>query len=273
MKNFLVVSVFLFCISNVISAQQSEIDKKQISVIGSIELKEIADQASFYFTIKGVGETLRLAVEDAENKTKILSEKIIQLGIKKNNLSTSDFMSGENYGDKAFLSSSRDYQATIITMIKTDSLDLLRPLLFVISEAEVENISTISFSLKDELGLRRRARIEAGLKAKEKAEDITNALGVKLGKVLTIEEIQPTQTYTNQNQYLYIRAGVNYPNPFNPSPYNVLQEKNLNSPTVDETKGSGFFAKTVSITSQVEVSFEIEWGLLTSLISKKSIGT
>jgi uncharacterized protein YggE len=256
MKQFFLLFVLLSSISNIISAQQDEINRDYISMIGSVELKEVADQASFYFTIKGVGETLRLAVEDAENKTKNLSEKIIQLGIKKKNLSTSDFLSGENYGDKAFLSSSRDYQATITTMIKTDSLDLLRPLLFMISEAEVENISTISFSLKDELGLRRRARVEAGLKAKEKAEDITSALGVKLGKVLTIEEIQSTQTYTNQN--LRMRGGYNYPNPFNPGTYNVLQEGNLNPTTVDETKGTGFFAKTVSITSQVKVIFAIE---------------
>jgi hypothetical protein len=258
MKNLMILSVLLFCFSNIILAQQSEKEQKQIFVIGSIELKEVADQASFYFTIKGVGETLRKAVEDAENKSNSLSEKIIRLGIERNNISTSDFLSGENYGDKAFLSSSRDYQATIVTMLKTDSLELLRPLLFMISEAEVENISTISFSLKDELGLRRRARIEAGLKAKEKAEDITNALGVKLGEVLTIEEIQPTQTYTNQNRYLYMRGGLNYSNPFNPSTYNVVQEGNLNPSTVDESRGSGFFAKTVSITSQVKVSFAIE---------------
>jgi uncharacterized protein len=258
MKHFFLLFVLFFGMPNIISAQQDEFAQNYISMIGSVELKEIADQASFYFTIKGVGETLRLAVEDAETKTKNLSEKIIQLGIKKNNLSTSDFLSGENYGDKAFLSSSRDYQATIITMIKTDSLDLLRPLLFMISEAEVENISTISFSLKDELGLRRRARIEAGLKAKEKAEDITNALGVKLGKVLTIEEIQSTQTYTNQNQNLRIRGGYNYPNPFNPGTYNVLEENYANPTAVDEVKGSGFFANTVSITSQVKVIFVIE---------------
>jgi uncharacterized protein YggE len=258
MKSFLFITVFLFCFSNNILPQQSEIEQKQISVIGSIELKEVADQASFYFTIKGVGETLRKAVEDAENKTNSLSEKIIQLGIKKSNISTSDFLSGENYGDKAFLSSSRDYQATIVTMIKTDSLDLLRPLLFMISEAEVENISTISFSLKDELGLRRRARIEAGLKAKEKAEDITNALGIKLGSALSIEEIQPTQTYTDRNQNIFWRGGQNYPNPFNPGVYNVLPEANLKSSMVDETRGSGFFAKTVSITSQVKIIFSIE---------------
>jgi len=258
MKRFFLLFVLFLSITNFISAQQDEINRDYISMIGSVELKEVADQASFYFTIKGVGETLRLAVEDAENKTKTLTEKILQLGIKKKNLSTSDFLSGENFGDKAFLSSSRDYQATITTLIKTDSLDLLRPLLFLISEAEVENISNISFSLKDELGLRRRARVEAGLKAKEKAEDITSALGVKLGKVLTIEEIQQTQTYTNQTQPLRVRGGYNYPNPFNPGTYNVGGEGILLSEMVDETKGSGFFAKTISITSQVKVVFAIE---------------
>jgi len=258
MNNIKFQFFLLLFVSTIIYAQQIDSKENQISVIGSVELKEVADQASFYFTVKGVGETLRNAVEDAENKTKNLTEKIYLLGIKKSNLSTSDFISGENYGDKAFLSSSRDFQAIIITMIKTDSLDLLRPLLFTISEAEVENISTISFSLKDELGLRRRARVEAGLKAKEKAEDITSALGVKLGKVLTIEEVQATQSYTDKNQYIYMRGGLNYPNPFNPSMYNTLPEVNLKSSTIDETKGSGFFAKTVSITSQVKVIFALE---------------
>jgi len=96
MKHFFLLFVLFFGIPNIIFAQQNEITQNYISMIGSVELKEIADQASFYFTIKGVGETLRLAVEDAETKTKNLSEKIIQLGIKKNNLSTSDFLSGEN---------------------------------------------------------------------------------------------------------------------------------------------------------------------------------
>jgi len=243
------IAAIILCFFNTIFTQQTEFEQKKITVTGSIELKEVADQASFSFSVKGVGNTLRKAVEDAENKAKKITERIILLGIKKSDISTSEFLSGENYDDKAFLSKNRDYQATIETMIKTDSLDLLKPLLFEISDAEVEKISTISFSLKDELGLRRRARIEAGLKAKEKAEDIANALGVKLGEVLRIEETQTTLTSANQN--INLRGSYN---PFNP----VNSVYFSTSENVDESIGSGFFAKTISVTSQIRVVFSID---------------
>lgn len=164
-------------------------------------------------------------------------------------------MSGENYGDKAFLSSSRDYKANIITSIKTDSLELLKSIIFTISESNVESISEIYFSWKDEIGLRRRARMEAGLKAKEKAEDIGKSLGVKVGKVISIDELQPTQVNRDQNQRMFVRGSVNYPNPFNPSLSNF---SNLNEVTLDESKGSAFFAQTISVTSIVKVTFVIE---------------
>ena len=254
MKKYFLHIVLIIFISNIVLAQQIDVKQNQITVIGGVELKEIADEASFYFTIKGVGESLREAVTDAEMKTKDITQKLSQLGIKRNNISTSDFVSGENYGDKAFLSSSRDYRAIIVTLIKTDSLDLLKPAIFSISESNVENISSITFSYKDELALRRRARIEAGLKAKEKAEDIGNSLGINIGKVLVVEEIQPTQTMMNQNQKYFLLRQANL-NPFNPVTNNNLYSGET---VIDESIGSGFFAQTVSITSQVKVTFAIE---------------
>jgi uncharacterized protein YggE len=251
----LAIILILFILQTNFS-QQNSIPLKQITVQGSVEINQKADQASFSFSIKGTGETLRQAVENAENKTKLLIDKLIQLGIKKNNISTSSFFSGENYGDKAFLSSSRDFKAIIETIIKIDSLELIKSTLFTISDAEVENISKISFSIKDELGLRRRARIEAGLKAKEKAEDLASSLGVVIGDVIYIEEIGSTQTYQNSGQDIFIRGSGNYPNPFNPS-FNTLNMQNKIS-IIDETKGSGFFAQTVNATSQVKVTFAIK---------------
>jgi uncharacterized protein YggE len=250
MKKIKLTFLIIFSLSISCFAQNSEL--YQITVLGSVELKEIADEASFYFTVKGVGENLRQAVEDAENKTKIISEKLFKLGIKTNNLSTSNFLSGENYGDKAFLSSSRDYRATIVTKINIDSLQLLQPLLFTVSESDVEKLSNITFSYKDELGLRRRARIEAGLKAKEKAQDIAQALGIIVGRVLLIEEVRPTQSSSNNEQESF-HFRSQFPNPFNP-----VTNFRSGRLEVDETIGSGFFAQTVSVTSQVKVTFAIE---------------
>ena len=245
--------VLILFISNIVFAQPDYVKQNQITVIGSVELKEVADEASFYFTVKGVGESLKKAVENAERKTKDVTDNLIKLSIKNNNISTSDFVSGENYGDKAFLSSSRDYRAIIVTSVKTDSLNLLKSVLFSISESKVESISKISFSLKNELDLKRRARIEAGLKAKEKAEDIGISLGIKIGKVLAVEEILPLQSITNMDQDYFLRGGKYYPSPFNPVVGSTFGET-----VVDEIKGSGFFGQTVTVTSQVKVTFVID---------------
>lgn len=230
-------------------AQNIEAKSNQISVFGTVELKATADLASFYLSVKGVGATLRQAVESADKKTKNITDKLAALGIRHQNISTSQFYSGENSGDRAFLSSSRDFKATITTLVKIDSLDLLQPALFLVSEEQAESLSDISFSLKNEFELRRRARVEAAIKAKEKAEDLAKSLGVILGKPISVEEI-PTQSPFSNSSFLF-RGGRVSPTPFNSS---TTQEAG----TVDDSKGSGFFAQLMSVTSQVRVVFEIK---------------
>ncbi len=233
----------IFIVSHLAHAQNNEVKTNQVTVFGSVVLKETANEASLSFSVKGTGSTLRQAVEHANTKTIKVTDKLTHLGVLVQNIFTSEFYSGENIGDKTFLSSSRDYKAIIKTTIKIDSIKLLQPVLFAISEEEVENMSSIYFSLKDEVGLRRRARVEAGIKAREKAEDIAKGLGVTIGKVLFFEETQSPQILANQN----------YPNPFNPSTNSVFEKT-----SIDESRGSGFFAQTISATAQVKVAFELK---------------
>lgn len=249
MSKIVLIALLLTLASNVTIAQDRQLTTNQITVLGSVELKEIADEASFTFSLKGVGSSLRLAVEDASKKMKILTNKLVELGISARNISTSSFYSGENYDDRAFLSSSRDYQATLTTLVKVDSLQLLESVLYLISESKVLNLSNITFSIKDELGFRRRARVAAALKAKEKAEDIAHALGVSLGRLLFVEETDPTRVYNQQ-------IAQHYPSPFNPSS-NQIQDLHGRS-NVYESVGSAFFAQTISVTSQVKVIFELK---------------
>ncbi len=228
-------------LSHSVMAQVPKAKFNQFTVVGSVELKEKADQASLSFSIKGVGPTLRQAVESANKKTKDLTDKLRTFGIGDSSISTSQFYSSENFGDKAFLSSSRDYQATITTVVKIDSLRLLQPTIFAISEAEIDNLSRISFSLKDDVGFRRRARIEAAFKAKEKADDIAKALGVTLGRVVAVEEI------------------LSQPGGF-PIPSNTVMFRGgrASEATLQVSDESGFFAQTISVTSEVRVTFEIK---------------
>lgn len=249
MNRFNVALLLTFVAITFSNAQDHQPAPNQISVSGSVELREIANQASFTFTVKGVGSSLRLAVENANMKVKIVTDKLLHLGVSTHNIATSQFYSGENYGNKAFLSSSRDYQATLVTLVMVDSLPLLEPILYATSESEIENVSNISFSMKDELDVRRRARVAAAMKAKEKAGDMARALNVTLGQVISIDETDPTRVFS-------LRGGSqNYPNPFNPTTSAQFMQRESNA---DESTGSSFFAQTITITSQVRVIFEIK---------------
>ena len=240
-------TIALITITQALLAQQPDQRINQIAVEGTVELKQLADQASLNFSVKGVGPTLRQAVDNADRNTKSVTNKLLALGVKERNLSTSSFYSGENRGDKAFLSSSRDFQAQITTVVTIDSLPLLEPILFAISECEVQSVSQVTFSLKDEPSLRKKARVEAALKAREKADDLAKTLGVTLGKVISIDEGQPNQS--RQGQILL--RGI--ASPFNNSSYNMLPANE--AVVVDATIGYGFFAQTISIVSQVYVYF------------------
>lgn len=250
MKKIKTLLLFYITIGMSLLAQDSLKIDKYITVVGSVEIKEVADQAYLDFSVKGVGETLKESVKSAAKTTRDITEQLFAIGLKKNNIATSSFYSGENYIDRSFWTSDRDYQASISTKIKIENLEHIEDVLFLLSEYKVEHISQIMFVLKDELELRRRARKEAGLKAKEKADDIAGSLGVKVGKVIAIEELQPTQSRNIDNKTWVSRLN-RFPNPFNPS-------LNGNFTAIDETKGNGFFAQTISVTSQVKVVFELE---------------
>ena len=243
--NKLAICILIWA-TQVLFAQQPDQRGNQISVEGTVELKQLADKASLSFSVKGVGSTLRQAVDNADRNTKNVIDKLLTLGIKEKDLSTSSFYSGENRGDKAFLSSSRDFQAQITTVVTIDSLPLLEPILFAISESQVQSVSQVTFSLKDEPALRKKARVEAALKAREKADDLAKTLGVTLGKVISIDEGQP-----RQGQFGVSR----FSSPFNNSIYNTVV---ANETVPDASIGNGFFAQTISTIGQVYVTFELK---------------
>ena len=248
------IAALVGILSSVSQSQDLQTKPNTITVMGSVELREVADQASISFSVKGVGSSLREAVEHGSSMMESITKTLLGIGIPKGSISTSDFYSGENYGDKAFLSSSRDYRAVISAVIKVDSLRLVQPALFAIADAKVENVSGIVFTFKDELGLRRRARSAAAQKALEKAEDIATSLKASVGRVLVVEEVPITQTYRLQSYGArYERSSVAYPSPFNPISVPTVEKQDI-----DESRGSDAFYQTVVAQSQVRVTFELK---------------
>jgi uncharacterized protein YggE len=234
--------LYLFAFAAVLFCQpfifSEENQSNYISVSGKAEIFAPADQAQFSFSVNGFGANLRAAVEQAKNKSKEISAKLLKLGLKENNLATSYFYSGENFEGKAFLSSTRDYKASITVNVTIDSLPALEESILCLSECSVENISSISFSLRNVEEVKEKARLKAVETAKNKAVQIAASLNVRLGQVKSFEE-------TDALYPPYLQS----PNPFNSVNYMARG---------DGQSGSGFFAQNVSITGMVKVVYEID---------------
>jgi|SRR5579862_919207 len=227
-----------------------ETTQRTITVLGTAEVKAVADRASFEFSVKGVGSTLTKAVQDASKKTREITQLLLSIGVKTKDISTEQFFTGENFGDKAFFSSNRDFQATLRTHVSVDSIPLLDTIFTSISDLQIDQLSgpaNLSFSLRDDADLRIRTRIAAAKNAHDRADSIATALGAQIGSVLKIEEVQPTRTSLETNR-------SNYPNPFNSvTTASVYERGGASGQFIDQS--SDFYGTTIIATSEIKVVF------------------
>lgn len=243
MKSIKILFIAVLFLSVASFAQ--EVEDNRLTVYGKVKVFAKADRANIVFHLKGVGSSLNRAFDDAKQQMSIISTKLENIGLSKRDISTSFFQSRENFGDKAFLSSKKDYCAIMTVTVTTDSLELLEPVVVILSESRVESISSISFDLINYLDLRKRGLKEAVLKAKEKADLVSKELDLVCGDVLSVEEIkgpEPESRSLTFNRY--------------PSPFNVplfTQE----GPSYERGDESSIYSQEISFFSEVRIIFEI----------------
>ena len=238
-KKLIVYCIMLMILSYGLNAQ--EIDKNKLTVFGKVRVFAQTDRATISFNIEGVGKTLENAFSDANGKIHSISEKLFEIGLNENDLVTSMFKNKENFGNKAFLSSKRDFKTTMSASVVTDSLELLEDIIIILSKSDIEIISNISFELVDYSKLRMDAFKKAAAKAKEKAEMISELLGIKLGNVIEFEQLKPEKVHSSSPLI------SNKSNPFN-API-ILQDYNR--------KGGWNYAEEIQFDSEVKLVYEI----------------
>lgn len=229
----MMLSIFLF--AAVVFAQNEEFQNiPKITVTGSAEIKVPADVAFIDFTVAGFGSGLRIAVDKAQNAADEIINKLLQLGLKKEDISTSEFFSGENEGDKPFLSSSKDYRAFLRVTIKIKKIDMTDDIILMLSESKINDIGNIQFSLEDHSTIKEQAQSKALKNAKEKAEKIASQLGVKIKRILSVS--------VDENNYY-------------PVMYNTVQYRGAGA---GQDLSKMIYEKTLSFNQSVRIIFEIE---------------
>ena len=84
------------------------------------------------------------------------------------------------------------YSASNTVRVTTDDLALVGPLIDGAMGAGANRINRLAFTLQDEQPLKMKVLGQAAARAKEKAEAIASALGVKIIRVLQVEENGPS---------------------------------------------------------------------------------
>ena len=88
-----------------------------------------------------------------------------------------------------FLSSKKDFRTKITTKMVIDSLEILEEIILTLSDNEVEIISNIYFTLSNYEKYKKECRELALKNAKEKADQISKELNIKITGIYFVEEL------------------------------------------------------------------------------------
>jgi uncharacterized protein len=128
------------------------------------------------------------AKENAEKAARVLSEVKKLIG-KGDEVKTASYSLNPNYrypqGGKPEITG---YTATNILRIKTGTLASVGKLIDASMQSGANNIHRLAFTLKDEHAVQLQALRLASQKAKAKAEEIAGALGLKIVRILSVNE-------------------------------------------------------------------------------------
>ncbi|MCB0482845.1 MAG: SIMPL domain-containing protein [Flavobacteriales bacterium] len=212
---------------------------KFIVTYGKVEISVPADYASLSFSVTEKGSSLREALEKTKGRVGQITAALINLGLEKENLSTSKFYSGENFDGKSFFSSKNDYKTEMTTFLKVDSIGFLEEVLLTISDFKPDNISDVSFEISNPEEFKLQALEAAIKKAKEKANLLAKNMDVELTKPMEIIE-------TKSSSITVLRGGrINL--------YNSVYEVDKGS-----TPGGAFFRESLKISAEVELKITVK---------------
>lgn len=177
-----------------ISVNQTTIDKETtFDVTGEGIAAAVPDTAKINLGIEIESPTVTQAQQEANQTINNISEKLQSLGIKKEKIKTTRY---NVYPKKEYVdgkSTIDGYRININLSVEVDDLEKINQVIDTAASLGANQIGQLNLTISDDKKekLLQEARKEAVKKAKQKAKDLTNAAGVKLGKIVNIHENRP----------------------------------------------------------------------------------
>ena len=159
---------------------------RQITVIGTGEVKGTPDQATVQLGVQSQGQTSSAALADNSTKMEALLAKLKELGVADKDIQTSNFSISPTYGDDG--QTVTGYQVNNSASVVIRNIATTGELLDSVVAAGSNSIYGISFGIGDTKTLQGQARNAAIADAKAQAQAMAQAAGGSVGQILSISE-------------------------------------------------------------------------------------
>ena len=159
---------------------------RQITVIGTGEVKGTPDQATIQLGVQSQAQTSSAALADNNTKMEALLAKLKELGVADKDIQTSNFSISPTYGDDG--QTVTGYQVNNSASVVIRNIATTGELLDSVVAAGSNSIYGISFGIGDTKMLQGQARNAAITDAKAQAQAMAQAAGGSVGQILSISE-------------------------------------------------------------------------------------
>lgn len=164
--------------------------QNQIRVIGTANLVTSPDIAKVQIGVQTLNKELEPAINENNKKADAVIAALRQQGVAEKDIKTAYF---SVYPQRDYQNSKPNeiigYQVDNTISVVLRDLKSVGKALQATLDAGANNISGLTFTIEDPEPLRRDARLKAIQDARKQAEDIAAAAGIKLGNIITINDI------------------------------------------------------------------------------------
>lgn len=213
---------------------QTKGEPMMVSDTGKVAV--VPDIAKVTVGIEAQGQVLKRVQDEANTKSKKLTDSLKKLGVNEKDIKTSNYSVSPEYDYASQPYRINGYRVSTSYEVKILNFELVNDVLTAATDSGANVIGNISFEVNEETKakLTQEAREKAVKLAKSKAEGLAKAAGITLGKIINVTESQ----------------GIDYPRP-------VMYSKEIAIGAADSTQVANVTPGETEISVTVNLSYEI----------------
>ncbi|KKS64053.1 MAG: hypothetical protein UV34_C0052G0008 [Parcubacteria group bacterium GW2011_GWB1_42_6] len=162
--------------------------KNTIVVSGEGKTFAKPDIGEVTVSVLSQASTVALAQKDNIDKMNAVTKAIKDLGVKEEDLKTTNYQVNPRYQYNLGRSTIIGYEVRQSLQVKIRELDKAPQILEKATSSGANEVSSLNFTIDDQDKVKNEARKEAIAKAKAKAQELAASLGVNLGKIVSFSE-------------------------------------------------------------------------------------